>query len=84
LTRSQVIAVILGAVILVVLLLLWTVAKKAQPPLSDFLSGLSLHHVNFRGFQFGILELRGVAYYLVMTYFFLLCATKVLEARRWR
>ncbi len=84
LTRSQVIAVILGALILVVMLVLWTLAKQAEPPVSDYLAALSFHHLNFRSFQYGILELRGVAYYLVMTYVFLLAATKVLEARRWR
>jgi ABC-2 type transport system permease protein len=30
------------------------------------------------------LALEGVAYYLAVTYFFLLAATKTLEARRWR
>lgn len=84
LTRSQVVAVILGAIFLVMMLLLWTVAKRAEPPLSDYLSGLSFHHLNFRAFQHGILELRGVVYYLVVTYVFLLASTKVLEARRWR
>lgn len=84
LTRSQVIAVIAGAVILGTLLVLWTLASKVSPPVSDFVGAMSFHHLNFRGFQHGILELRGVAYYLVMTYLFLLGATKVLEARRWR
>jgi ABC-2 type transport system permease protein len=32
----------------------------------------------------GILELGAVAYYVLVTYFFLLAATKTLEARRWR
>ncbi len=32
----------------------------------------------------GTLQLDHVAYYLMVTYFFLLAATKVLEARRWR
>ena len=84
LTRHQVVAVITGAVILAVMFILWMVARVADPPLSDFLSGLAFHHVNFRPFQLGILELRGVAYYLGVTYFFLLASIKVLEARRWR
>jgi hypothetical protein len=32
----------------------------------------------------GRLDFGAVAYYVVITYFFLLAATKVLEARRWR
>lgn len=84
LTRYQVLAAIIGAVILAVLFILWMVARAADPPLSDYLSSAALHHINFRGFQFGVLELRGVAYYLVVTFLFLLGSTKVLEARRWR
>jgi ABC-2 type transport system permease protein len=84
LTRYQVLAAIIGAVILGVLFVFWMLAKVADPPVSDFVSAMSFHHVNFQSFQFGILELQGVAYYVVLTYFFLLAAIQVLEARRWR
>ncbi len=84
LTRHQVIAVIVGAVIVGVLIVLWMVAKVADPPISEFVGAMAFHHVNFQPFQFGILELRGLAYYFAVTYFFLLAAIKVLEARRWR
>ncbi len=83
LTRYQVLAAIAGAVVLGVLIILWMVAKVADPPVSDFVSAMSFHHINFQSFQAGVLELQGVAYYLVVTYFFLLAAIKVLEARRW-
>lgn len=84
LTRSQVVAVIVGAAILGALILLWMLASAIEPPLNSFMAGLAFHHQNFMPFQKGILELRGVAYYLGVTYFFLISATKVLEARRWR
>jgi ABC-2 type transport system permease protein len=84
LARSQVVAAIIGAAILVVLLLQWLVARAVEPPLNTFLSHLALHHDNFRPFMQGILELRAVVFYLAVTYFFLLAATKTLEARRWR
>ena len=84
LTRSQVVAAIVGAVIMAALVLLWVVAKATDPPLNKFLSALALHHENFRSFMVGTLELDRVVYYVVVTYFFLLAATKVLEARRWR
>jgi ABC-2 type transport system permease protein len=84
LARSQVIAAILGAAMLVVLLVQWLVARAVDPPLNEFLAALALHHNNYRPFMQGILELRGVVFYLVVTYFFLLAATKTLEARRWR
>lgn len=84
LARSQVLAVLLGAAILAPLLLLWMVARAVDPPFNTFLAALALHHENFRPFMMGTLQLGSVAYYLVMTFFFLLAATKVLEARRWR
>jgi ABC-2 type transport system permease protein len=83
-SRSQVMAGLLGLAILGPLLLLWVVARATDPPVNKFLSGLALHHENFRPFMVGILELDAVIYYVVITYFFLLAAIKVLEARRWR
>jgi ABC-2 type transport system permease protein len=84
LTRSQVVAVILAAIFTLTLILLWALARAVDPPLNTFVSALSLHHENFRPFRLGILELGSVMYYLAVTYFFLLAATKMLEARRWR
>jgi ABC-2 type transport system permease protein len=84
LARSQVVAAILGAGILAVFLLLWMVANVVEAPLNGVLSRLALHHENYRPFMQGILDLRGVVYYLVFSFFFLLAATKTLEARRWR
>ncbi len=84
LTRYQVLALIIGGVILVVTYIAWMIAQVADPPVSEFISAMAFHHINFQPFQAGILKLRGVAYYLGMTYFFLLAAIKVLEARRWR
>jgi hypothetical protein len=79
-----VIAGILGLGILAPLLLLWVVAKAVDPPINRYLSALALHHENYRPFMVGILQFDSVVYYLVVTYFFLLAAIKVLEARRWR
>jgi ABC-2 type transport system permease protein len=84
LARSQVVAIILGAAILVPLVLLWMLARAVDPPLNGFLSDLALHHENFRPFMFGTLKLQSVVYYLAVIFFFLLAATKTLEARRWR
>jgi ABC-2 type transport system permease protein len=84
LTNSQVVAAIVGTAILAALILLWMLAGATEPPLNEFLAAMAFHHQNFMPFQKGILELKGVAYYLVVTYFFLLSATKILEARRWR
>jgi ABC-2 type transport system permease protein len=82
--RSQIVAMIVGAAILTPLVLLWALARAVDPPLNRYLSALALHHDNFRPFMLGRLDFGAVVYYLVITYFFLLAATKVLEARRWR
>jgi ABC-2 type transport system permease protein len=84
LARSQVVAAIIGAAIVGVLILQWVVAKAVEPPLNDFFSALALHHENQRPFMQGILDFKRVVYYLSVTFFFLLAATKVLGARRWR
>jgi len=84
LARNQVVAAILGTVILGVLLLLWLVARITDPPVNTVLASMALHHERFRSFMVGILRLENVVFYLAVAYFFLLAATKTLEARRWR
>ncbi|MEO7033193.1 MAG: ABC transporter permease [Polyangiaceae bacterium] len=84
LARSQVVAVIVGAVLIASFILLWVVARAVDPPFNTFFSSLALHNENYRPFMLGTLQFDRVAYYLMITYFFLLAATKVLEARRWR
>lgn len=84
LVKSQPVAAVIGAVILVAMLILWMVARETDPPIRDFLTGLALHNARFRPFMLGQLELEHCVYYVAVTYFFLLASTKVLEARRWR
>jgi ABC-2 type transport system permease protein len=84
LARSQVLAAILGAGMLVTMLLLWLVARVTDPPLNSFLAGLALHNERQNAFMQGLLRLENVVYYVAVTWFFLLAATKTLEARRWR
>ncbi len=82
--RTQVIAAVLGAAIMGVLLLLWMAAKVADPPVNAFLLSLAIHHERQKSFMTGVLRLENVVFYVAVTYFFLLAATKTLEARRWR
>ena len=83
LTRHQILAAAVGAVITGTMFLFWPLAQIVDPPLSWVFGGLALHGRHFRGFQGGLLHLRDVIYYLAVTYFFLLAATKVMEAKRW-
>lgn len=82
--RTQIIAVIVGALLLGTSVLLWLVARVTDPPLNTFLAAASLHHERFRAFMTGVLRLENVVFYLAVAYFFLLAATKTLEARRWK
>src|SRR3954468_2223598 len=84
LATSQVVAAILSALMAVVFVLLWMVAKATEPPLNQYLNALAVHHENFRPFMQGILQPSGVIFYLVFTYAFLFGSVKVLEARRWQ
>ena len=82
--RSQVVAALLGAVIMGMMVLWWLLAKLTDPPVTEFLNGLAVHHLRQRDFMTGILRLENVVYYAAVVFFFLLAATKTLEARRWR
>lgn len=83
LTRSYLMAAVSGAAATAAMFLFWPLAQVVEPPLSNVFSGLALHAVHFSGFQIGVLHLRNVVYYVAVTYFFLLMATKVMEAKRW-
>jgi ABC-2 type transport system permease protein len=84
LAKRQVIAAIIAAVLMGTMLLLWMLARVTEPPVSEFIAGLALHHMRQRPFMTGLLRLENVVYYLAVSFFFLLAATKTLEARRWR
>ena len=85
LARSQVLAASSSAGAMVIALLVaWMLARVTERPLSDVFSALALWQQHFPPFQSGIVHLRDVVYYLLVTYVGLFGATRVLEARRWR
>jgi ABC-2 type transport system permease protein len=55
-----------------------------ERPFNDVFTALALYHRHFPPFQQGVVHLRDVVYYLSLMYFALFCATRVLEARRWK
>jgi ABC-2 type transport system permease protein len=83
LTRHTLVAVVVGAAITAAMFLFYPLGQMLTPPLSDVFVSLSLHGQRFFGFEMGVLHSRDVIYYLSVTFFFLLVATKVLEAKRW-
>jgi ABC-2 type transport system permease protein len=81
---NQIIAALVGGVLLLTFFLLFFVAPATDPPINGFLNGLAIFHVRQRAFMMGVLKLENVIYNVALSYFFLLAATKTLEARRWR
>lgn len=85
LTKHQLVAAAVALVLTVVMVQLYPLGLKLDDPLKSFLLELDLWHMHFGlGFMKGILNLKDVVYYLAVIYFFLLVATKTLEAKRWR
>lgn len=81
---NQVVAIIIGGVLLGTIVLLWMVARVSDPPINEFIEGLALHHARQRPFMSGLLRLENIVYYAAVTFFFLTASIKTLEARRWR
>src|SRR5260370_34396967 len=84
LAKSQVIAAILGGVLIAVMVMAWTLALVTERPFPGVFTALALHGVHFKPFSQGIIHVRDVVFYLAVTYVFLFAATRVVEARRCR
>lgn len=85
LSRSQLVAAVVGGVIVVFLLITWLLARIADPPLKEILSYMSLfdHHYR-RSFMEGQIHVRDVIYYVSVTFAFLVLSIRWLSARRWK
>lgn len=84
LARTQVLAAIISACLVVAVLISWKLGPVTERPLSEIFVALALYGMHFQPFQSGVIHLRDVVYYLGITYVFLFAATRVVEARRWR
>ena len=85
LTRHQIVAALLGAVFVLIMCMLFPLAKRLDSPVRDVLEQVDLWWIHFQnGFMRGIINLKDIIYYLAVTYFFLLLAVKTLEAKRWQ
>lgn len=84
LAKNQVLAAIVSAVIIVSLLVCWMLSSVTDRPFSQLFTALALHGKHFQPFGQGIIHVRDVAYYGLVTFVALFASTRVLEARRWR
>lgn len=83
LTKSQLVAIIISAAILVGLILSWLMALITDRPINELFTWLSIHNKHFQPFMTGLINTQDIVFYGSLTYFFLFLATRVLEARRW-
>jgi ABC-2 type transport system permease protein len=83
LTRSQVVAAVLSGVMCLSLTTAWLLGKVTDRPLTDVVMGLAWWG-HFEGFRIGLVHLKHVTYFVLVTFLSLFAATRVLEARRWR
>ncbi len=84
LAPNQLVAAIVGAVLVVLFLMLWLLSRVAGAPLNDLVGYLSIHDKHFRPFMRGVVSLQDVVFYLSFIYVALCATTRVVEARRWR
>lgn len=83
LTRSQVVAAVLTAVMLATITLAWWLAKVTDRPLTDVVGNIAWYP-HFKPFEQGLVHLKHVTYFVLVTYVSLFLSTRVIEARRWR
>jgi ABC-2 type transport system permease protein len=84
LTQHQLVAGIVGGLIVGLLIVFWWIAGRTEPPLSDVFTYLSLWQMHGEDMSKGTLHTRDFAYFASLTFLALLGARVVIGARRWR
>ena len=85
LTKSQLIAAVVAAVITLLMCILYPFAKVLDGSVRDVFQQLDLWWIHYQnGFMRGVLNVKDIVYYVAVTYMFLLLAVKTLEAKRWQ
>ena len=86
LARHMLVALVVGAGLLGVMVLVYQISTRLDPPLQTVFAELDLwwKHFFLGSFMRGIFNLKDVVYYLAVTYFFLYLSVKTLEAKRWQ
>lgn len=85
LAKQQLIAMAVGAAINGLMVLLFQLGIKLDDPLKTVFAQLDLWQVHFfDSFRASVFNFSDMVYYLAVIYFFLLLATKTMEAKRWQ
>jgi len=83
-SRSQLVAGIVGAVMVVTLVVSWFLAKIVDPPLKDIFSYVSLLDRHYRGFMRGQINTEDVVFFVSVAFVGLMLSSRFMAARRWR
>lgn len=82
LARNQLSAAVIGAVMLVMMLLGWLLARITESPISDVLAYGALFDRHFQPFMRGRVNTESIVFYTTVVFAFLMMATHVLQSRR--
>ena len=80
--KNQLLAAVLGGVILVLFILGWLGARTTEAPISDILAYSAIWDRHFQPFMRGRINTESLVYYSSMTFAPLLLATRILQSRR--
>jgi len=82
--RNQLESAAISSVIVLVLILMWKLARMSVPPLSEIFANMSLFDKHFQPFQSGRIEVAAVMYYLSISFVFLSLSIRKMSLRRWK
>lgn len=83
-SRNQMLAAVIGGVLIVFMLTCWYLSKRSDPPFSNIFGYMALFNKHFQPFMEGVVHLRSLVYYGTVVFVFLLFSVRVLQTRRWR
>jgi ABC-2 type transport system permease protein len=82
LTKNQLVAVVISLVMVIALTVFWFLARITDRPLTDAVTAMAWY-AHFTPFGQGLVHLKHVVYFVLVSFVVLFAATRVLEARRW-
>ena len=82
LTKNQLLAIFLSLVFVLALTVFWFLARITDRPLTDPITAMAWY-AHFTPFGQGLVHLKHVVYFALVSFVALFAATRVLEARRW-
>ena len=82
-SRNQLLAAVIAAVGVLFFVVCWMLARVVDPPFKAIISYIAFFDRQFQPFQEGRLNSESVAFFVSMTFGFLLMATRSLINRRW-